>query len=42
MKFTMVHENYNVLDLDRSLAFYAEALGLHEASRIEREDFTIV
>ena len=26
--FTMIHENYNVRDLDRSLAFYREALEL--------------
>ena len=30
--FTMIHENYNVRDLDRSLAFYREALGLHECA----------
>ena len=42
MKFTMIHENYNVLDLERSMAFYAEALGLKEKRRIAREDFTIV
>lgn len=28
MNFTMAHANLNVLDLDRSLAFYKEALGL--------------
>jgi len=28
MKFTFAHNNINVLDLDKSLAFYAEALGL--------------
>ena len=33
MKFKMVHENYNVSDLDRSLAFYKEALGLEEVRR---------
>ena len=33
MKYTMIHENYNVADLDRSLAFYAEALDLHEKRR---------
>ena len=27
------HFNINVTDLDRSLAFYAEALGLHETRR---------
>ena len=29
----MIHENYNVTDLDRSLAFYREALGLEEKRR---------
>jgi len=28
MKFTFAHNNINVLDLEKSLAFYAEALGL--------------
>ena len=44
MKFKMYHENYNVLDLDRSLEFYDKALGLKEIRRIESEDgsFTIV
>ena len=28
MQFKMIHENYNVTDLDRSLAFYRKALGL--------------
>lgn len=40
--FRMIHENYNVLDLDRSLTFYREALGLHEVRRKESADFTIV
>lgn len=42
MKFKMIHENYNVSDLDVSLKFYAEALGLHEDRRITEDDFTIV
>ena len=33
MNFKMVHENYNVADLDRSIAFYEKALGLHEKRR---------
>ncbi|MBP1554625.1 MAG: VOC family protein [Oscillospiraceae bacterium] len=33
MKFKMIHENYNVADLDRSLAFYEKALGLTEKRR---------
>ena len=30
MKFKMVHENYNVADLDKAMRFYEEALGLKE------------
>lgn len=33
MNFKMVHENYNVADLDRSIAFYEKALGLYEKRR---------
>lgn len=40
--FKIVHENYNVLDLERSMAFYREALGLHEVRRKEKDAFTIV
>ena len=40
--FTMIHENYNVRDLDRSLAFYREALGLHEIKRKEAADGSFV
>lgn len=42
MKFKMVHENYNVVDLDKSIAFYQEALGLTEKRRIQGEGFIIV
>lgn len=42
MEFTFAHNNFNVLDLDKSLRFYDEALGLREVRRIERPDFTIV
>lgn len=38
MNFKMVHENYNVADLDASLKFYKEALGLTEKRRITAED----
>lgn len=34
MKFRFVHQNLNVFDLERSLKFYAEALGLDEVRRI--------
>ena len=33
MQFKMIHENYNVADLDRSLKFYRDALGLTEKRR---------
>jgi len=42
MKFKMVHENYNVQDLERSLAFYKEALGLTEKRRKEAADGSYV
>ena len=42
MKFKMVHENYNVADLERSLAFYREALGLTEIRRKEAEDGSFI
>lgn len=38
MQFRMYHENYNVLDLDRSLEFYEKALGLTEQRRKEAAD----
>lgn len=41
MKLTFNHFNFNVLDLNRSLKFYDEALGLKEVSRNEQEDFTL-
>ena len=42
MKFQMYHENYNVSDLEKSLAFYEKALGLHEKRRINGDGFIIV
>ena len=42
MKFKMAHENYNVADLGKSIAFYEKALGLHEVRRINGDGFTIV
>ena len=42
MKFKMIHENYNVSDLERSLAFYEEALGLTERRRKEAADGSYV
>ena len=40
MKFQMYHENYNVTDLDKSLAFYEKALGLKEKRRVNGEELT--
>ncbi len=36
--FTFVHNNFNVKDLAKSLAFYEEALGLSEYKRKTAED----
>ena len=38
MQFKMIHENYNVADLAKSMAFYEEALGLKETRRKEAAD----
>lgn len=38
MEFHFDHNNFNVLDLEKSLAFYEEALGLHETGRIDGPD----
>ena len=42
MKFRMVHENYNVANLEKSMAFYEKALGLSEVRRKNGDGFTIV
>lgn len=44
MKFTFAHNNINVFDLEKSLHFYEEALGLKETRRITKEngEFIIV
>ena len=44
MTFTFAHNNFNVRDLDKSLTFYKEALGLTEVRRKEAADgsFTLV
>lgn len=42
MKFKMIHENYNVKDLDASLAFYKEALGLTEIRRKVADDGSFI
>lgn len=44
MKFKFDHNNLNVRDLNRSLEFYREALGLEESRRFNAPDgsFTLV
>lgn len=42
MQFRMVHNNFNVFDLDKSLKFYAEAFGLHEVRRINAPDGSFI
>ncbi len=40
--FKFAHNNLNVLDLEKSLAFYKEALGLEEVRRMDAGDFILV
>ncbi|HMA54514.1 MAG TPA: VOC family protein [Acidobacteriota bacterium] len=42
MRFTFAHNNINVLDLGRSLAFYKETLGLEEVRRKEAKDGSFI
>ncbi|MDA3789585.1 MAG: VOC family protein [Desulfobacula sp.] len=42
MKFTIDHFNINVLDLEKSLTFYNEALGLKEIRRSEAKDSSYI
>ncbi len=44
MKFTFAHNNLNVFDLEKSVTFYKEALGLVETRRHKAVDdsFTLV
>ena len=42
MNFTFAHNNFNVLDLDKSLAFYWEALGLTEIRRVTASDGSFI
>lgn len=42
MKFRMIHNNFNVLDLDKSLKFYAEALDMKETRRISAPDGSFI
>jgi lactoylglutathione lyase len=42
MKFSFNHNNINVLDLEKSLAFYKKALGLVETRRKVAEDGSFI
>jgi lactoylglutathione lyase len=44
MKFTFDHNNINVLDLEKSIKFYEEALGFKEVKRYDAPDgsFTLI
>ncbi|MDD4084566.1 MAG: lactoylglutathione lyase [Acholeplasmataceae bacterium] len=42
MNFKIVHNNINVLDLEKSLKFYEEALGLKESRRKEAADGSFI
>ncbi len=42
MKFKMIHENYNVSDLEASLEFYEKALGLTEKRRKTAQDGSFI
>lgn len=38
MNYKIIHNNFNVKDLDASMAFYREALGLEEQRRVNAAD----
>ena len=42
MEFTFAHNNFNVLDLEKSLKFYEEALGLKDDHRKVAEDGSFI
>jgi lactoylglutathione lyase len=42
MTFHFTHNNLNVFDLEKSLAFYAQALGLQEISRMAADDGSFI
>ncbi|NSW92357.1 MAG: VOC family protein [Firmicutes bacterium] len=42
MKFSIAHTNFNVTDLEKSVAFYKEALGLKEIRRKEASDGSFI
>lgn len=42
MKFKMVHNNINVMNAEKSKAFYEQALGMQEVRRKETDNFILV
>jgi lactoylglutathione lyase len=42
MSFTFAHNNFNVIDLEKSISFYKEALGLTEVRRKEAADGSFI
>ena len=42
MKHSFAHFNFNVKDLNKSIAFYKDALGLEEAKRKETDTFILI
>ncbi len=42
MKFQLIHTNFNVLDLKKSIEFYHDMLGLNEVRRINAEDGSFI
>jgi len=42
MKFRMIHNSFNVLDLDKSLKFYADAFDMKEVRRINASDGSFI
>ena len=42
MQFTFAHNNFNVLNLEKSLSFYKEALQLVEVRRREAPDGSFI
>jgi Glyoxalase/Bleomycin resistance protein/Dioxygenase superfamily. len=42
MNFRFAHNNFNVVNLEKSLAFYKEALGLEEVRRKTAEDGSFI
>ena len=42
MKASFLHFNFNILDLEKSIAFYEKALGLKEARRKQADDGSFI